>query len=338
MRKRIKRGEPYRATKRLHTFRDQLFTRKQPWEIIEAAVEFGVSVKTIRHWVQVLGGLFPGENGEPGVLVERNGRRSVIRVLPGSLGVSPQLVDHAAIVLAKRMLDFAVDTSIDGGLARIQDGLLQSVDEEGNFLAAEEQGLLRQLDRKFVNYRLGHPVYSRAILDPLVVALIKNHRLRIRYHLDFHDRVVEPLSLANYRDVLYLIVRKTGSDKAFNLLVDRIQSANDLGPGERFRYPAHWSPEKHRGIRFGILPGSPIEIKLRFQPHMADYLTKRRWNFPCSVLKDADGSWLLSMHTEDTEEVVGWICSFSDDVRVESPATLRKEVVRRHRKAVQQYR
>ncbi len=145
----------YLAGFRLRDFQSELFRRRSDWPLAEAAAKFNVQIRTIRNWVKAVGLQFPSENGGPGVDIIRQGERSVIRVKSAPLDVSPQLLDHAVLSMAGRLLGFGDGTALDDSMRRLQQGLLTTPDERGEFIADSDPALLRLIENRFAIFRDG---------------------------------------------------------------------------------------------------------------------------------------------------------------------------------------
>ena len=320
---------------RLNEFERELFSRRTGWAIQDAAEQFEVDRKTIRNWVKRLGKIYPSEKGGPAVVV----RNSVISVKAASLAVTPRAIDYAALALAKRLMGFAAGSAVADGIDQLRNALAESVDERGDSVDTRDLTRLNNLDKKFAVFSVGVPKYESAVLNPIFAALTQGHRLELRYKKWSGPRIVEPLCLVSFRDVLYLIVRTAHSDRPpHHLSVDRITEAKELS--ESFSYPADFTPEGYRGNKFGLMGfGEPMKVVLRFAADqtLREYISKRTFHPGAQVTPLPRGYTQVTFETPYTPELVAWICAFGDEVVVEGPRGLRREVAERLKSAARQY-
>ncbi len=327
----------YRVVERFREFEAKILQLRADWELRDAAAEFNVVPRTIRNWVAALASNYTDDRGKPVITILQAGKRSVIRVKANGLAIVPHIFDFAALAMARRILGIAESTALVDGMVKLQKGIEDSPDAKGDFKLPHHDGQVRALERKFALFQTGPSVCPAHIFDPLFAALVLNHQLEIVYGPPSRTKIVEPLCLAVYRDVLYLIVRTAGKTRPYTLLVDRMVSTRDLGVRKTFSYPKDWNPEAYRARKFGILEGDPFHVVLRFEEHLYGYLAKRRWNFPCSLERLPDQRIRMTMDVESSPELTGWICGFGEDVLVEGPPELRDDVAGRLRRGAAQY-
>ena len=69
------------------------------------------------------------------------------------------------------------------------------------------------------------------------------------------------------------------------------------------------------------------QVKLRFLPEVAASVAKIQWHSTQTTEFLEDGSVILRFHVDGLAEIVWWILSYGDKVRVLAPAALRDKVI-----------
>ena len=85
-----------------------------------------------------------------------------------------------------------------------------------------------------------------------------------------------------------------------------------------------------------IMRGDPIAVELLFTKATAAWVKDRIWHPSQQTALLKDGRLKMTLQVADTRELVGWILSFGNGVRVVSPAVLRAKVREEARKILRQ--
>ena len=144
------------------------------------------------------------------------------------------------------------------------------------------QDITRDLDRKFMAVGEHEKDYGSEgdLLDEIVSALLYNNPAdaeyrRIRSVSKFYR--LEPLTLAVYRQGLYLFARDVAEQKIKCFAVERFVRFSRLRR-ERFEYPDHYHPQDEVGSAFGITSGPVEDVVASFVPSVAPYVRERQWH------------------------------------------------------------
>ena len=86
-----------------------------------------------------------------------------------------------------------------------------------------------------------------------------------------------------------------------------------------------------------IADQEPIEVELRFAPHVASRVREARWHPTERVAEQADGSLTWRATVAGPIEIRLWILSWGDDVEVVAPTALRDDVAATHARAAAAY-
>lgn len=194
------------------------------------------------------------------------------------------------------------------------------------------------IDRKFVavpEHRKDHTRDADLIDEVLSAVVYQNPATAFyakvggttrRYHL-------EPLTLAIYKQGLYLFARDTGAEgRIKTFAIDRFRSFR-RARGEHFEYPDDYDPQGLFANSFGIIGGRPREVVLRFHRRVAPYIQERVWHPSQELTRQPDGSLQLTMQVGIAAELTSWVMSFGPDVHVQAPEELSERIRRLHAEA-----
>lgn len=170
-------------------------------------------------------------------------------------------------------------------------------------------------------------------------ALLTRKRLRFRYHGrgrgDITERRTSPQRLVHYRDNWYLDAWDHGKRALRTFAVERIREPQLLD--QRTKDVPEESLNRHFTTSYGIFAGRPKrKAVLRFSPERARWVAEERWH-PEQKGRYDGNHYLLEIPYSDDRELVLDILKYGPDVEVIAPASLRREVAERLRRAAQRY-
>mgnify|MGYP002631599320 CR=1 FL=1 len=201
--------------------------------------------------------------------------------------------------------------------------------------------LAQHLDRKFMAVPEHAKDYREMgdLIDEVVSALIYDNPSRAEYTKAngvSGEYLLEPLTLATYRQGLYLFARdrRDGQIKAF--AVERFVRFKRLRM-EKFSPPAGYRPEQQLQGAFGIISGDPERVSAVFDARVAQYVRERTWHPSQRLDELVDGRLRLVFSAALSQELLVWLLGFGPDVVVEAPDNLVERVREAHLKAVARY-
>ncbi len=171
------------------------------------------------------------------------------------------------------------------------------------------------------------PEHFRAVAG----AVLGRRRLRMVYHGRARDEITErevsPQRLVHYRDNWYLDAWDHGKRALRSFAVERIVQACTLSK------PAKDVPDSrldaHFTSSYGIFAGRPKHLAvLRFTSERARWVADEEWHPRQKGRMDGD-RYVLDIPYSDPRELI--------DVEVIAPASLRRAVAERLRRALQRY-
>ncbi len=198
----------------------------------------------------------------------------------------------------------------------------------------------KNLDRKFIalpEHRKDHTRDADHI-DELISALVYDNPI-LAHYAKVGGRTrrysLEPLTLAIYKQGLYLFARDREEDKIKTYAVDRFRSIQRRR-GEHFEYPPDYRPDALYADAFGIIGGTVADVVLHFNRRASPYVVEREWHASQQIRALSDAGVELQMHVSIGHELKSWVLGFGPDVQVIAPTTLRDEIQRLHREAADQ--
>ncbi|MFZ5481339.1 MAG: helix-turn-helix transcriptional regulator [Myxococcota bacterium] len=296
----------------------------------ELMSRFDLDARTLRRYLADLKDL-----GLP-IRDEGTGFDRVISIDPSyaRTGVHLTLAEVLSLHFGRTLFTFLDGTSfaedLEGALERLQPAISRS-----------NADLVRDLDDKFVAVAGHAKDYSEdgELLDEIVSALLYSNPADAEYRSARGFGKIyrlEPLTLATYRQGLYLFARDVNEDKVKTFAVERFVRFSRLRL-EHFEYPDEFDPRAYVAHNFGITGGEPADVVVRFSPEVALYVRERRWHPSQRVETLADGGVRLRMRVGVSPELTEWVLGFGPDARVEAPAGLVATIRERLRAAAERY-
>lgn len=228
-------------------------------------------------------------------------------------------------------------------LANAQPGLLEG--DLAPLLSRIERILkARGLDRSETGRRVRILRMAARRLEPepfrtVAGAVLGRRRLHLVYHGRARDAVTErrvsPQRLTHYRDNWYLDAWDHGRRALRSFSVDRIRRVHALE--EAAVEIADDRLDEHFATAYGIFAGKPRrKARLRFTSKIARWVADEVWH-PEQKGCFEDGHYFLEIPYADPRELIRDILRLGPDVTVLSPPSLRNEVARRLREALNNY-
>ncbi len=198
--------------------------------------------------------------------------------------------------------------------------------------------LARQLDRKFMAVSEHAKDYKELgdLIDDVVTALIYDNPARAEYTKPSGaagQYELEPLTLATYRQGLYLFARDRKDGRIKTFAVERFTRFSRLRL-EHFQAPEDYDPEAHIANAFGIISGDPVRIAAVFDRDVAWLIRERRWHTSQELEDLPDGRVRARYELAITQELVTWLLGFGGSVVVEEPPELVERLRAAHKRAL----
>lgn len=313
---------------------DGLYARPGGWSLQAAADHLNVSVRSVERYVHACAEFITDEQGRPRIEIVRHGGRRLVRLTPRAPESDSSVFQVAALRLARALLGFAGGTVLE----ELLDDACERLESAAR---PEDRRRLDAVERKFyaIPFVEKHYRHLDDTVDRILRGLIEQRRLRIEYGGTggaSRMHAFDAYTLAVYRGGLYLIGRSDRHEKIIYLAVERIRGVELTG--DRFDYPARYSPRRHHRGVFGIVRGEATNVELLLMdPGTAALLRARRLNLGERFQKRSDGTTMLTMRVQGIDELTNWILGFGPHVQVRRPAALRERVAGDLRAAARLY-
>lgn len=309
----------------------QLLQRRGGVTATELMGKFGLDARTLRRYIEDLlemdiPVLDQGHHDERVISVDRAYARA---------GVQLSLAEAISLHFGRSLFTFLDGTTfvedMDGAIERLAPAIGRLPSEAG-----------QHLDRKFMAVPEHRKDYGRDadLLDEVVSALMFSNPADAEYRAirGGSSKIyrLEPLTLATYRQGLYLFARDTAERMCKSFAVERFVRFSRLRR-EHFKYPEDWRPLDMLRDAFGITGGTPEAIVARFSADQAPFVRERRWHESMHLEPLEDGGVRLRLRVANTPELRDWLLGFGAHVVVESPASLAEWVRDQHLAAAARY-
>jgi predicted DNA-binding transcriptional regulator YafY len=178
------------------------------------------------------------------------------------------------------------------------------------------------------------------VFELLASALLERKRVALDYFArskqSESQRVVSPLRLVHYRNTWYLDAWCHASEGLRRFAVDAIRSAQ-LQP-QRAKDVAMRTVEAELDAGYGVYTGRDLKVaSLLFSPTAARWVANEQWHAKQELQTLADGSLRMRLPYADDTELLMDLMRQGAEVKVESPADLRRKLVERLQAAAAQY-
>jgi predicted DNA-binding transcriptional regulator YafY len=299
----------------------------------ELSTEMGVSEKTIRRDLETF-----QTAGFPLVeTVEDFGRKKWhIDPTKNQPGMCFAYDEAIALYLGRRFLEPLAGTVFWEAAQRAFKKIRASFGKDA-------QKYVDQFGDMFHQTMVGISDYSKKaeLIDDLMVGIEDHLAVFITYQsLRATEPVtydIYPYGLAYHRGSLYLIGCAPQHNEIRHWKVDRIENA-DLTE-IRFNRPEDFDLQEHLKGSFGIYHGDgDVQIRVRFSPEVARYVSESKWHDSQILKTKKDGSVIAEFHLDDTEEIKRWVLSFGKHATVLEPASLCQNIVAEANALIESYR
>jgi len=208
-------------------------------------------------------------------------------------------------------------------------------------LGPELAGYLERLRQSFRVLPGPHKRYAefRETIRTLNQAVIERHTVAMRYRTGRTgrrgERELDPYRVWYRGGGLYVVGLDHRSGEIRTFAVDRIER---IALGERrFRVREDFDFDAWVAGAFGVVAEPAIPVRIRFDRRWATYVAERTWHPSQKIEPRRGGAVELSMEVGGLAELRSWVLSFGAGAEVLDPASLRRDVERELRGALDRY-
>jgi predicted DNA-binding transcriptional regulator YafY len=198
-------------------------------------------------------------------------------------------------------------------------------------LPAPGHAYLRQLDGLLAIGLGPHVRYGehRETIDKLTDAIGRRRTVQMRYFSASRNattrREVDPYRLWYASGALYLVAHCHLRGEVRLFAVERIRSCTLTD--HAYQLPLHFDLDAYVQDALRVMRGGrPVTVELLFDKPTAAWVKDRTWHPSQECVEEKGGRLRMTLKVAANTELVGWILSFGDGVRVLEPAELCKAV------------
>src|ERR1017187_8744763 len=175
------------------------------------------------------------------------------------------------------------------------------------------------------------PILDLEIFDTLAKATTARQQVELAYRKPgqrrIEQRLVDPYHLANINGEWFLFAFDHLRNDLRTFVPARIKAIRHTGKTFE-RRPAFSLAERLRGS-FGVQSGhGEINVIIRFQEHVADYIREKKWHDSQQLRELKQGGVEMRLKLSSLGEVGRWVLSWGGDAVVVRPAELVESVRR----------
>ena len=238
-------------------------------------------------------------------------------------GVQLNLGEMISLRFGRTLFNFLEGTAFADDMSQALDRLEPSMSRVGTDMVQQFDDTFLAVPEHAKDYR-----ELADVLDEILSALLYQNRADAAYRPargQVREYLLEPLTLASYRQGLYLFARDVEEEKVKTFAVERFQDFSRRRR-EKYERPTGWDARAFVADAFGITGGEPRTVVVRFSPAVAEFIRERRWHRTQGLAERPDGSVEIVLRCAVTPELRQWILGFGADAEVLEPADLRAEV------------
>jgi len=152
------------------------------------------------------------------------------------------------------------------------------------------------------------------------------------------QRIAEPYALKEFKNRWYVIAKDLGDGHVKCFGLDRL-SGLDI-TNIKFEYPDDFNIDDMFRYSFGIITPNdkePAEIVLSFDSHQGKYIKSLPLHPAQKILKDDENELQISLKLFITHDLIMELLSYGHRVKVLKPESLKQELIKSYKKALQNY-
>ncbi len=266
------------------------------------------------------------EAGFPVAVIQQEGTQKYWGVIGSAPGLPPFPLDQdelIAIWMACGLFDFFEGTPYKDGMDRVRKKISST-------LPPKVVARLEDLHGLFIPIRHQRAVYGekRDIVAAINKAVLARRICAMTYHNPAWEKprsyTIMPCGILVHRQILYLAALIEGHQKITIFSLRRIKEMA-MTDG-RFDLPDDFSLSNQVSGNFGIYSGKPEKVRVRFDAEVAHYPEEILFHPSQVNTKNPDGSVDVELTVGGFEEVVWWVLSYTDHVKVLQPKKLAEKI------------
>ena len=183
----------------------------------------------------------------------------------------------------------------------------------------------------------------QGIIEKLLQAIREKSVCRVEYHAPHRPKPkvysFAPARLLSYRESLYAdgwLVTDKGTPEIIYDLTLSVHRVNKISIIRRkFDFD---DKREDTSDMFGFMKAEPFQVKVKFQPRVAQYVRERKWSDDQKITEFKNGKLVLEFTAQSWPEVVSWVLGFGSQAELLTPKEMREEILEEFGNALRSYR
>ncbi|MEA2114418.1 MAG: WYL domain-containing protein [Thermodesulfobacteriota bacterium] len=231
--------------------------------------------------------------------------------------------DLFGVYLAEKLLVQYEGTPIYDSLCSVFEKIEQSLPNKISTDPAGDQS-------KFTVFPPFSTTIDPAVWKTVIDCLRSSQQVKIQYKTPEKDpvaRTIDPYHGVRFEGDWYVVGFCHLRDEIRTFSLSRIITAEKKG--NVFQIPEDFDFQKLSGSHFGVhWSDREINVKIRFNKRVADYVSERTWHPSQEIVKCKDGNVILSLTVNHLLELKRWILSWGCDAQVLEPDSFARDIRR----------
>jgi predicted DNA-binding transcriptional regulator YafY len=139
------------------------------------------------------------------------------------------------------------------------------------------------------------------------------------------ERVVQPYAVFNYKGALYVVGYCENRKAVIDFKLCRIKSYEVLD--EYYELPKDFSLKNYLDSSFGIYKDKTVALKLKIEKPMSYIVSEKKWSKHQNITWNDDESIIFECELKGEEEIISWIMSMRNHVKVIEPLDLKNKII-----------
>ena len=177
------------------------------------------------------------------------------------------------------------------------------------------------------------------ILRKVIASIVDKKWLRVRYHSANQGTEKEYnvlfCGLFAYSGTLYVVTYFRYYD---NYEALALQGIINIEPSKRtYKVKSKFNFKKFTKKRYGVFTGKVFTVKLQIDKKYREYFICRSWHTSQKTFNDENGNLIIEMRVPIGMDLVSWILSWNNIIRVIKPKKLREKVLLKAKAVIEMY-
>lgn len=209
------------------------------------------------------------------------------------------------------------------------DKILKAVDKINFSILNSENDILRS--EQIIPYSTPKKLTEDIVHmhEDIYKAILDKEQVHIKYkgnNGEISEREVQPLKYLRYKGEYYLVANCLLKNQIRYFKLARIQKYKLTNKKFEFEKDVEEILKMGQANKFGIFSGEEYDLKLEIKPPMANTISERIWVDNQVVEELEDGSIIFKAKMKGGPELISWILSMGDSVRILEPEKLKNQI------------